>query len=608
MTFDESRDDITARIKEEADIVQIIGECVELKRSGTRFLGLCPFHGEKTPSFSVHSGQQFFHCFGCGESGDVFSFIMKYHSLDFPEAVKTLANRYHIELPERRKSKEEEIRDQKRDLLFAVNEKAATLYSKYLRESTGANVAKVYLQKRGVTEDIVSRFRIGYAPAVEVEGWNYLGGRLAGAGLKTAIEAGLLVEKEKGGTYDRFRDRIVFPISDVSGRICGFGGRIVGEGQPKYLNSPESPIFNKSKLLLGLYQQKEDIRRRNEAVLVEGNFDLISLVAGGCTNVVAPLGTALTREQLRLIKRFAEKVTLLFDGDVAGVKAAVRGVPFFLAEQVVGRVALLPDGHDPDTYIREKGLVQLNQLLDRAESLPEFVLNRLIEEYGLTLDGKSRIVEELQPLVKAAVSPLQRSVFVSHFAEKLGMPMAQLAGHLDSSSENRTIPSPVPPAKKDRTESIVPLSMPQRQLLEFMVLQPKFFSRLEEGGLRECLTGGVGEILFLQLKGLLAKNPEAEPEELLTVLSEGVERTLIADLLVRAQNHSAMKNGDNASDDSGDEFADLLDYLEKYHLKKSSEELMKRMQRAQQDGDIGLLQELMMKKIEITRKLHGEQV
>jgi DNA primase len=608
MTFDESRDDITARIKEEADIVQIIGECVELKRSGTRFLGLCPFHGEKTPSFSVHSGQQFFHCFGCGESGDVFSFIMKYHSLDFPEAVKTLANRYHIELPERRRSKEEEIRDQKRDLLFAINDKAATLYSKYLRESTGASAARVYLQKRGVTEDIVSRFRIGYAPAVEVEGWNYLGGRLAGAESKTAIEAGLLVEKEKGGTYDRFRDRIVFPISDVSGRICGFGGRIVGEGQPKYLNSPESPIFNKSKLLLGLYQQKEDIRRRNEAVLVEGNFDLISLVAGGCTNVVAPLGTALTREQLRLIKRFAEKVTLLFDGDVAGVKAAVRGVPFFLAEQVVGRVALLPDGHDPDTFIREKGLLQLNQLLDRAESLPEFVLNRLIEEYGLTLDGKSRIVEELQPLVKAAVSPLQRSVFVSHFAEKLGMPMAQLAGHLDSSSENRIIPPPIPPAKKDRTESIVPLSMPQKQLLEFMVLQPKFFSRLEEGGLRECLAGGVGEILFLQFKGLLAKNPEAEPEELLTVLSEGVERTLIADLLVRAQNHSVMKNGDNASDDSGDEFADLLDYLEKYHLKKSSEELMKRMQRAQQDGDIGLMQELMMKKIEITRKLHGEQV
>lgn len=602
MVASESRDDITARIKEESDIVQVIGECVDLKRSGTRFLGLCPFHGEKTPSFSVHSGQQFFHCFGCGESGDVFSFMMKYHSLDFPDAVKTLANRYHIELPERRRTKEEELRAQNRELLFAVNEKAATIYSQYLRESKGAKAATAYLRNRGVTEDILSRFRIGYAPAVEVEGWNYLGGKFSGAESKRAIEAGLLVEKEKGGTYDRFRDRIVFPISDIGGRVCGFGGRIVGEGQPKYLNSPESPVFNKSKLLLGLYQQKEDIRRKNEAVLVEGNFDLISLVAGGCKNVVAPLGTALTREQLRLIKRFAERVTLLFDGDVAGVKAAVRGVPFFLAEQVAGRVALLPDGHDPDTFIAENGLVALNKLLEQAESLPEFVLNRLVKDYGLTLDGKRRIVEELQPLVKAAVSPLQRSVFVSHFAEKLGMPMEQLNGHLDSPPVNRS-PSPVPPVKKKRQERILPLSIPQRQLVEFMILHPKFFSGLEEGGLRECLAGGIGEVLFLQLKGLLAQNSEAEPEELLTLLPGGAERSLVADLLLRAPDGSQGDNGD----ESRQEFSDLVDYLKKYQLKKSAEELMKRMRKAEQDGDSELWQELMIKKMEITNKLHGEQ-
>ncbi len=605
MVSGELRDDIAARIKEEADIVQIIGECVELKRSGTRFLGLCPFHGEKTPSFSVHSGQQFFHCFGCGASGDVFTFMMKYHSLDFPEAIKSLAGRYHIEVPEPRRSKEDELRKKKRELLFSVNEKAATIFSQYLRESQGAKTAASYLHKRGVTEDILSRFRIGYAPSVEVEGWNYLGGKFSGAELKIAIEAGLLVEKEKGGTYDRFRDRIVFPISDISGRVCGFGGRIVGEGQPKYLNSPESPVFNKSKLLLGLYQQKEDIRRKNEAVLVEGNFDLISLVAGGCTNVVAPLGTALTREQLRLIKRFAERATLLFDGDVAGTQAAVRGVPFFLAEQLVGKVALLPDGHDPDTFIREKGLTALNQLLEQAETLPEFVLNRLIQEYGLTLDGKSRIVEELRPLIKAAVSPLQRSVFVSHFAEKLGMATEHLDGHLNSFPEKPVAPlTPAPPVKRARDERIVPLSMSQRQVVEFMILQPKYFSKLEDGGVRECLAGGVGEILFLQLKGLLAQNPLAEPEELLTVLSEGAERSLVAELLLRAPSRLHGGTGDN----SPEECSDLLDYLQKYHLKKSSEELMERMQRAQQDGDLGLVQELMVKKIEITRKLHGEHL
>ncbi len=602
MISDESRDEITARIKEEADIVQVIGECIELKRSGTRYLGLCPFHGEKTPSFSVHGGQQFFHCFGCGESGDVFSFMMKYHNLDFPEAVKTLAQKYHIELPQRRRSKEEELRAQKRELLFAVNEKAAALFSQYLREAAGAEAARAYLRKRGVTEDILSRFRLGYAPAVEVEGWNFLGGKFTDAQLQGAIEAGLLVEKENGGTYDRFRDRIVFPISDISGRICGFGGRIVGEGQPKYLNSPESPVFNKSRLLLGLYQQKDAIRQKNEAVLVEGNFDLISLVAGGCTNVVAPLGTALTREQLRLVKKFAQRVIMLFDGDLAGAKAAARGVPFFLAEQIAGRVALLPDGHDPDTFIREKGLAELNRLLENAESLPEFALNRLIEEFGLTLEGKSRIVEELQPLVKAAVSPLQRSVFVSHFAEKLGIPTEQFAEHLDFPAENPVV-SASPPLKKNRVEQSAPLSMPQKQLLEFMILQPKYFYKLEEAGLRECLAGGVGEILFLQLKGLIAKNPEAEPEELLTVLPEGAERTLVKDLLLRASIGSHL----GSEEDSRDEFSDLLDYLDRNRLKKDSEDLMERMQLAQQNGDSELLQELMIEKMEITRKLHGER-
>ena len=601
MVSGEFRDDVTARIKEESDIVQVIGECVDLKKSGTRFLGLCPFHGEKTPSFSVHSGQQFFHCFGCGESGDVFTFVMKYYGLDFPDAIKKLADKYHIELPERHRSHEEQLRAKKKEQLFKANEKAAVIYNSYLRESAGAHAATAYLQKRGVTADILTRFRIGYAPAVEVEGWNYLGGLFSSAESKAAVDAGLLVERENGGTYDRFRDRIVFPIADISGRICGFGGRIVGEGQPKYLNSPESPVFNKSNLLLGLYQQKEDIRRNNEAVLVEGNFDLISLVAAGCTNVVAPLGTALTREQLRLIKRFAERVILLFDGDAAGAKAAIRGVPLFLAEQIAGRVALLPEGHDPDTFIREKGLSALLQLFRQAESLPEFVLNRFIAEFGLTLDGKRRIVEELQPLVKAAVTPLQRSVFVAHFAEKLGIPPDQLDGHLNSASINRAV-APVAPVKKRNDERIVPLSIPQRQLVEFMILQPRFFLQLEEGGIRECLEDSVGEILFLQLKSLLAKKSDAEPEELLNVLSEGAERSLVVNLLQRA----SLRSQEISEDHSREEFADLLEYLRKNRLKKSSEDLLVRMQRAQQDGDAGLLQELMVKKMEITRQLHDE--
>ncbi len=603
MAYKETQSDITARIKEQADIVQIIGECIDLKRSGVRFLGLCPFHGEKTPSFSVHAGQQFFHCFGCGESGDVFSFMMKYYHMDFPSAVKELAEKYHIELPEYRYSKEDQLREKKKDLLFDVNEKSAVIYEGYLEKSAGARAARNYLEKRGVGPDILKKFRIGYAPSVEVEGWNYLAGKFNASEQKTAVEAGLLVQKEKGGTYDRFRDRIVFPIMDISGRVCGFGGRIVGEGKPKYLNSPESMVFNKSRLLLGLYQQKDAIRRKKNAILVEGNFDLISLVASGCENVVAPLGTALTREHLRLVKRFAEGATLLFDGDDAGAKAAVRSVPFFLAEQLPGRVALLPKDHDPDTFVREKGVAELDRLLDGSETLPEFVLARLIQQYGITLDGKSRIVEELRPLVKAAVSPLQRSLFVSHFAQELGMEVGQLDSLLDRPTGN--IPAAeVVPVERKRSEQVVPLSIAQKQLVEFMVLQPRGFTHLEQAGVREFLAGGIGEILFLQYRDLLEKNPEVEPEELLSVLPDGSERDFVAELLLNAMNRSKNENDEHFDN----ELADLIDFLKRFYLQKRSKELLERMDLAQKSGDEGEFQKLMMQNVEIVQKLQCKDV
>ena len=596
------KEDIVSRIKEEADIVQIIGECVDLKQSGVRFLGLCPFHGEKTPSFSVHGGQQFFHCFGCGESGDVFSFMMKYYNLDFPGALKELAGRYNIELPERRQSKKAIALEKKRDLLFAVNNKCAEIYSHYLQTAAEAENGREYLRQRGVTPEIEKRFNIGYAPAVEAEGWNFLSRKLNRQEVGAAVEAGLLVQKENRGTYDRFRDRIVFPIFDLSGRVSGFGGRIVGDGQPKYLNSPESMVFNKSRLLLGLYQQKESIRKQKRAILVEGNFDLISLVAHGCENVVAPLGTALTREQLRLIKRFATDVVLLFDGDTAGEKAAVRGVPLFLAEQLTGHIALLPSGHDPDTYVRQKGVKQLTVLLDEAQSLPEFVMTSLIRQHGLTLDGKSKIVAALAPLVKAAVSPLQRSMFVSHFAEKLGLPVDHFESLGRHSASRHPEERTAVPKKKKRESVAGPLSMAQKQLVDFMVLNPGHLCRLEEYGIRGCLVGGVGEVLYLQLKTMIEKNPDFEPEELLTVLPEGAERKLVAELLARGS------LTDFEDEDEGTGLNDMLSYLKRARLQRDSDEMMVRIRLAESEGDQEKLQELIIEKVQISRRIHGESL
>ncbi len=607
MTSQETREEIVARVKERADIVQIIGQTVDLKKSGARYLGLCPFHGEKTPSFSVHPGQQFFHCFGCGESGDVFSYMMKYHNMDFPTALKELAARCSITLPEKPRSPEQEKQEKVRKQMFDVSKKASEIYSRFLHSSSHAGAARKYLESRGIPESIQKSFGIGYAPAVESSGWDYLSGQLSRHELQAAIEAGLLVKKENGGTYDRFRDRVLFPIHELSGRVCGFGGRIIGEGQPKYLNSPESRIYNKSRLLLGLYQQKDAIRQKNQAIIVEGNFDLISLVTHGCENVVAPLGTALTREQLRLLKRFADEVVLLFDGDDAGIKAAIRSVPFFLAEQISGKVALLPSGHDPDTFVREKGLDGIEELVAGAENLPEFVFSQLVEEFGLTLDGKSKIVEELRPLAKAAASPLQRSVVVSHFAEQLGLSPQQLDDMLDKPEMVQQPVAPVerPASPQRRMESVVPLTAQQKRLVNFMVLNPQWLSKLESGGIRECLRGSIGEILFLQLRALLEKNDQMEPEELLSVLPEGAERKYVADLLFDAPVVTS-DDGDSAALEV--EAEELVDWMKLNSLQQSSRLLLEQINKVSVTGDFTMLQELLKEKQKIDRKLQGLEI
>jgi DNA primase len=597
MVYSETREEITALVKERADIIQIIGECVDLKRSGVRHLGLCPFHGEKTPSFSVHSGQQFFHCFGCGESGDVFTFMMKYYNLDFPGALKELARRYQIELPDKPVSPEEEKRKHLRRLMYQVNEKVAGIYREFLQRSPEAAPARAYLQKRAISPDIQEKFGIGYAPAVEASGWDFLGRQLGLEERTAAVEAGLLVKKERGGDYDRFRDRILFPIHESDGRIAGFGGRIIGEGQPKYMNSPESPVFNKSKLLLGLFQQKEAIRLKRRVVLVEGNFDMISLVANGCDNVVAPLGTALTRAQIRILKQLADTAILLFDGDAAGLKAAVRAVPLFLAEQMEGKVVLLPSGHDPDTFIRENGPGELVVLLDQAEPLPEFIFSRLVKEHGLTLSGKSRIVEELRPLLKAAESPLQRSVMISHFGEKLGIAPERLANSL---AYGREEPRPAASAlvPKKQTE----LTPAQKRLVGYMIMHPLALTRLETAGVREYLTGGIGEILFLQIRSLLEKGRDVQPEDLLSALPDGPEREFVTEMLLKA---SSLPPNTLDGEDLENETAEVMEWLKTENLQRLSAELLRKIKDIQGDHDPAVLESLLQQKQKVDRELRG---
>ena len=524
-------------VKEAADIVEVIGQHVSLKRTGGSYSGLCPFHGEKTPSFSVHPQKQFFHCFGCGESGDVFSFVMKYHHLDFPEALQMLAKQYQIDLPERQLTKEEQARLELRELLYAVNELAADSYSDTLQDGRLGLPARQYLQQRQVPLEAVAQYRLGFAPHPGAVGWDFLLRALATKYTHETLEkAGLAALSNKGSYYDRFRSRILFPLQDMSGRVAAFGGRIIGEGMPKYMNSPETIIFDKSRLLFGLHPHRETIRAKKQAIVVEGNFDLLLLAVHGVKNVVAPLGTALTRQHLHALRGYCEEVVLLFDADAAGLKAAMRSIPFFLAEKIYGRVALLPKGHDPDSYVREQGAAAVEELVQSAEPLAEFALAHLIKLHGQTLDGKAKIVEELRPLLQEAQDPTQRELLVAHFCEKLGLSSASFGRQ--AAVRPRNANNGPQSAMPRHLAGLRSLSGQEKQLFDFVLFYPEHIGVLLEAGLIEVVSNQT----IKRLLGLMEGQSLAgglQPEHLLSADLDKGERDYV---LSRLMEEHAMPN------------------------------------------------------------------
>ncbi len=589
----DDRDAIKNRVREAADIVQVISDSVELKKAGTRFTGLCPFHAEKTPSFSVNPQGQFFHCFGCGESGDVFSFMMKYHHLTFPDALKDLARRYQIDLPERKMSDADRVRMRQRDQLYTVNQEAVKLYQTCLRDSDQAAGARKYLQERGVPQNIIEEYELGYTPSPDVAGWKFITSRLQAKKISAvAVEqAGLAVKKDNGGYYDRFRDRVLFPLYDMSGRPVAFGGRILGEGKPKYMNSPESMIFDKSRLLFGLHKHRDAIRKSRTAIVVEGNFDLLLLAVHGIDNVVAPLGTALTRNHIKSLRGYCDEVVLLFDGDSAGLKASRRSIPFFLAEQVEGKVALLPEGHDPDSLVREAGAQGILDLVDNAKPLAEFVFSALTQEHGLTLSGKNRIMTELSELVREASDPTQRDLMVAHFSEKLGItPSRFLSGVPQKKTPQRSAATPT------QGISIAHLPKKQRQLVDFIVLYPEFLESLDKGGLGELVCEPAALDIIDRLRQLGTEGA-IMPEKVLTLFSGKVERQYIADLLMRGA------VGDGETEPEGQALCnELLAWIKSVQVQQDRANLQKLINEAQQAGETELLLNLLREKQEVAIK------
>lgn len=357
-------------VRARADIVEVIGVQVRLKRAGRNFVGLCPFHNEKTPSFSVNAERGFFHCFGCGAGGTVFDFVMRVEGLTFPEALHSLARRYGVTLPERTDGGGPSSGE--REALALANATAAEFYSHVLWNTPDGAIAREYLKSRGITVETARTFALGFAPARPAN----LAANLRKRGLiDAAVRLGLVKRDEAGAVYDMFRARLMFPIRDAQGRVIAFGGRVLDDRLPKYINSPESPIYSKARALYGVYEARQAIQKADRAVLVEGYIDAIALWQAGFNETVASLGTSLTVEQLRLLSRYTRNVVACFDGDTAGRNASLRALEVFLQAGLLGRGAFIPSGYDPDTFVRERGAQGFAELLEAASLLVDFFLD-----------------------------------------------------------------------------------------------------------------------------------------------------------------------------------------------------------------------------------------
>ncbi len=470
-------------VRERADIVAVVGRHVALRKQGPRHWGLCPFHSEKTASFQVHEQKQIFYCFGCGVGGNVFAFRMRVEGLEFPDAVRATAREVGVEIPDSRADSDGRVVQ-----LYRVNDAAVEFFRDTLRGREGAS-ARRYLESRAVPAELLERFRVGFAPPR----WDGLVSHLQAAGHGAAIaeQAGLVARRQTGdGLYDRFRDRVVFPISEPGGRVIGFGARALDDSTPKYLNSPETPIYRKSRALYGLAQAVDAIRASHRVVVVEGYFDLLALVAAGIHEVVAPCGTALTQEHAARLRRCAQEVVLLFDGDEAGARAAERSLPILLTEGLRVRVAFLPRGEDPDTFLRNQGEAALRQAIERAPVYLDWLIDERLRGASAHAWSKSDAARALAPALRAIADPIERADYLRQLAGRLELPVAALQASLAGGGL-----APAPPDAAPRHSSPEGIDSVSRTLLGALLAFPDLASRLEPEHLAALPQGYGRELL-----------------------------------------------------------------------------------------------------------------
>ncbi|MFP3979877.1 MAG: DNA primase [Desulfobacterales bacterium] len=484
-------DDKLAEIRNAADIVDMISARVFLKKAGKDFVGLCPFHAEKTPSFTVSASKQIFHCFGCGVGGDIFNFLMKYDGITFPEAVQAVARQYGIAMPEKDMSPQQRKQVSEREHLLALNRRVMAFYRDMLLKDPKGTAARQYLKQRKMNREMIEQFSLGFAPP----GWDNLIRflRKSRVPLETAEKAGLIVPKKQRGYYDRFRNRIIFPIVDVTGQVVAFGGRVMDDAKPKYLNSPETPVYHKGRTLYGIHAARETCRSRGCVFIVEGYFDLLAMHQHGLKNSVATLGTALTRDHIRRLSRAAgsgdKRAYLVFDSDEAGINAAKRTIGAFLEESMEAAVVLLPQGYDPDSYLFEQGSEAFDKLAQSAPSLFGFLIDNAIAAHGLTVEGKVRIIGEIAPVLAEIADSVARSLYVRHLAESIGVDEAAVLekvreNRMKASARSERAPGASGSGAGDAPQSAdaqqIPADRLEKQVVAMMLQNPEVIAEIRQ--------------------------------------------------------------------------------------------------------------------------------
>lgn len=578
-----------AEVAAAADIVQVISQYVELKKAGKDFRGLCPFHGDKDPSFYVSPQKGIFHCFGCAVGGSVFNFVMKMENISFVDAVRMLAQRYGIPLLLEQHS--QRFHDEKSRVLAAL-EAAQDYFVARLRSSA---TPKGYLDHRGVRQQWVEQLGLGYAP----DAWDGIQEHLRSAGISVqdAVAAGLVKARAGNGYYDHFRSRVMIPIRDLNSRIVAFGGRILGQGEPKYLNSPENAVFRKRSVLYGLDSARDGIRREGFLVLVEGYFDQISLRIRGLDNSVAPLGTALGAEQVRLIKRFTDNVITVFDADEAGLRAVKRAIPLFLAEGFEPRCLILDGFKDPDEAINQLGTDAFRSLLEEARPMVEFLLDATEAQYDLgTIRGRNLAVAECLPVLREIADSAEADYLIERFSARLRVREERLRGMLRKATQPRSHDHGT--AVKPR-KSLFDFPADERNVVRGMLLRDGFIDRVIEMGVMKDLEDPVLSLLAEKMVGFREGSPTWEPASFCTALEEDDLASIVAGWLKPRPEEDDLRpefDGDKAIDQS-------LDSIRRKKLEQRKADLKERMRQCApgEEEYNRLARELM----ELGRRLHA---